>query len=523
MDPSAHPAYPEAMRARVQRRNDNRDEIVSATRLRKFIVCTRLPFMDLYGKPEERVEVPSQQRLFDRGLQHEEDVAITRGLVPTSRTTERAEESSLTRGYKDIALENILGTRHHLEIHVPTGEGTLELAASTERLMSAGVDGIYQGVLVTETWWGSPDWLCRERGASRFGGWHYSPVDAKAIAKAPERMHVLPVVFYALQLERLQGRRPDAVFVEGTFRSHRIRTEDHVGATMDAIASLEAMLRTKHDPGPQLGWRCARCAWRDVCQKDARRTGDLSLLPDLRPDHRAALRASGFQTVASLAAARPAALAPIPGVGRRALRVIQQAQSVRDGTPRVLAPEILPSKVPVEVFIDFESLPEPIFQPVVVYGVLVKRGREVQYHQLVAKTPTRRELERARNAFLLFIKGLPSSAPLFHYGAHEKTLLMKIGGAGATAIAQRLVDLYPIVRRGVALPVRSRSLKDAATAFGLRRRSTVADGLEAAALWQEWMTERTPALLRNLLQYNRDDLYLLAGLLAKLRKAASAR
>lgn len=120
-------------------------------------------------------------------------------------------------------------------------------------------------------------------------------------------------------------------------------------------------------------------------------------------------------------------------------------------------------------------------------------------------------------------KGSHQAAQLFHYGAHEKTLLMKIGGVGATTIAQRLVDLYPIVRRGVALPVRSRSLKDAATAFGLRRRSTVADGLEAAALWQEWITERTPALLRNLLQYNRDDLYLLAGLLAKLRKAVSAR
>lgn len=128
MDPSSHPAYPEAMRARVQRRNDNRDEIVSATRLRKFIVCTRLPFMDLYGKPEERVEVPSQQRLFDRGFQHEEDVAITRGLVPTSRTTELAEAPSLKRGYKDIALENILGTRQRLEIYVPTGESTLELA-----------------------------------------------------------------------------------------------------------------------------------------------------------------------------------------------------------------------------------------------------------------------------------------------------------------------------------------------------------------------------------------------------------
>jgi RNase H-like protein len=192
-------------------------------------------------------------------------------------------------------------------------------------------------------------------------------------------------------------------------------------------------------------------------------------------------------------------------------------------SPTWVAPELLPDKAPVEVFIDFESLPEMGFQPVVVYGVLVKRGREAQYHQFVVGARTRRQLEHARDSFMLLVESLPSGAPLFHYAAHEKTLVVKIGGARASAVAQRLVDLFPIVRHGVALPVRSRSLKDVATALGLRRRSTVADGLEAAELWLRWTEDHTPALLSELLRYNRDDLDLLAGLLAKLRGAASAR
>ena len=94
------------------------------------------------------------------------------------------EQKLLHSDFLNLLFENAL--RHEraviAEMVYETPEGsTLERrATSTLQLMQAGVDLIYQGVLLQAGESGIPDLLEKVKGNSRFGGYFYRPMDIKA-------------------------------------------------------------------------------------------------------------------------------------------------------------------------------------------------------------------------------------------------------------------------------------------------------------------------------------------------------
>lgn len=493
------------------------DPIISATRLRRFIMCRRQPYMDVYGPLDERVEPAALRWLHDLGIRHEEEVARTRGYSAVPRGAAEAAGAYATED-RELDQRVAGSSRRRTSYVIPSGATALEVAGETHRIMKEGFEGVRSGLLVVDNWWGSPDWLRKSKGRSALGPWHYYPIDAKATTKMPRRAHIVPTVFYALQLERIQGVRPEIV-VENRLERVEIETRPHVVETLQTIRKLERMLSHAEDPGPDLGSKCEKCSWRKVCHRNAVATNHLSLLPDTLPATRRVLLESGYKDVRALAAAQPADLTRIPHLRKLASRLVVQARSLDDGRIRFVSPDLLPQRSAVEAFIDFEAVPMLDAQPIVLYGVLITQGRNVRYEHALARELSRRELEIALRGFLSILADLGSDVPIFHWGNYEKGALRRQGFSEATALAERTVDLHQVVRKAAVLPLRSRNIKELGVSLGLHRTSDIETGLRAGDLWQQWRHDRNKNDLRELLKYNRDDLRLLAGTLRLLRAA----
>ena len=92
------------------------------------------------------------------------------------------------------------------------GQTHSETHSKTFTLMREGVPGLTQAVLHHPPLHGRPDLLRKVDGASLLGDFHYEPGDIKSSQKA-RGDQIAQVVFYALLLEHVQGRRPDHGFL----------------------------------------------------------------------------------------------------------------------------------------------------------------------------------------------------------------------------------------------------------------------------------------------------------------------
>lgn len=219
---------------------------ITATKLRRYVLCSRLPYLDEFAEADTPEETQANKRRYSLGVEHEESVALTRGWVTD-------------------CTEDFLGKPGT----VPAPPETVDQVEWTLEQMKQGTPVVAQGLLRWKDWSGRPDWLVRRDGHSRFGSWYYEPQDAKYGRKASPRSRVIPVGFYALLLEHIQGRRPEE------FRLHlgqevTCRTEDHADEVMEVIDELKNMLMGEKDPGPHLTTDCKYCVWLDVCKSDAR-------------------------------------------------------------------------------------------------------------------------------------------------------------------------------------------------------------------------------------------------------------
>ena len=77
----------------------------------------------------------------------------------------------------------------------------------TLKLMKAGVETIYQGVLRNDELQGIPDFLIKAEGHSLFGDYYYYPVDVKGASISRER-YLFQLASYSYLLGEVQGFTP---------------------------------------------------------------------------------------------------------------------------------------------------------------------------------------------------------------------------------------------------------------------------------------------------------------------------
>ena len=270
--------------------------VFSATDLVGFLACEHLTNLEraaLAGLVQRPMRVdPELDRVVKRGMQHERRFLDER----------RAEGLRI------------------VEITVPDGvergAGYRAAADATVAAMQAGAEVIYQATFFDGRWLGFADFLRRVDAPSALGPWSYEVWDTK-LARHTKGSAVLQLSLYSEQLARLQGRRPELMYVALGGSAHDVDRPPR-GRLLRLRAGRQAPVRGVHrsaaarSPTRRRRGRipvehCDICRWQlGLRGDDGARTDDLSLVAGITAHQRTALRTRDVPTRTRVGRAGPA-------------------------------------------------------------------------------------------------------------------------------------------------------------------------------------------------------------------------
>jgi predicted RecB family nuclease len=341
---------------------------------------------------------------------------------------------------------------------------------------------------------------------------------------------------------------------DGTHSIHR--WEDLVPEYLSAREGLIDLMHQRildPEPSPWGDERYRACGTKGcaACSEQIILTDDLFQVAGLRKTQRDKIRVAGFATLSDFAqASRREVLGAITGIGTDALAGLHLQASLQlatrnnpGGLPawEVLSEGVLgriPPADPADVFFDFEG--DPNYQGVhenagnvttsdesVWFGLEYLFGMWGQdigddgFLGLWADNFA--EEKRALEMFCTVMTARLNKNPgmhIYHYAPYERTrlaTLTKRHGIAKECVAQLLdgvlVDLYPIVMKGVRIGLPSYSLKALeALYFDAGTRTGIAGGGESVAAFVDYLTARSAGLTEEaiaikagIINYNRID------------------
>ncbi|WP_308797347.1 TM0106 family RecB-like putative nuclease [Agromyces silvae] len=408
----------------------------------------------------------------------------------------------------DAMLERAgtLGTEHELRVlaryREQFGDGVVEIeqpnvrdaaavasaVALTRDALLAGVPVVYQATFATDGFIGFADFIVRRPDG------RYRVQDSK-LARHARVTALLQLAAYAEQLDRLGIPLDDTVELllgDGTSSEHRL--DDITPVYRQRVARLRQLVDERvADDGP-VAWgdprymHDGRCP---TCELEVQANRDVLLVGSLRVTQREALAEAGITTIDALAASS----GPVPHLiestlenlrAQARLQLVAEAREREasgrrpEGSPPLPPPvevrdaeslAAIPAPNPGDLFFDFEG--DPLYTEGdatswnldYLWGMVDDRE---QYTALWAHSFA--EEREALLRFLELVKLRRQTHPdlhIYHYASYERTHLTSIAarhGVGEADVDQLLadgvlVDLYPIVKRGVRVGSRSYSIK----------------------------------------------------------------
>jgi len=290
----------------------------------------------------------------------------------------------------------------------------------------------------------------------------------------------------------LVGDHPGKVKLAGKYKEVRRIVEVLRVWTNQPASDAPPVVLNKH---------CPICPFRDACLQQAEKEDNLSLLDRMTPKLMRRYHDKGIFTVRQLShiykprRSRKKAKRQV----RHSLEL--QALAIRTGKVHVEHLPELP-RSPVELFLDFEGVPDSDFQYLA--GLLVCRGNEAEYEPFWADDATAEA--KMWSALIERLAAFPDS-PVYHYGSYEKkafATLAKRHGSGS-GLSDCLVNVASSVYGKVYFPVRSNGLKSLGGFLGATWTDPKASGLQSLVWRHRWEMTRDERFRQSLLQYNRED------------------
>ncbi len=433
-----------------------------------------------------------------------------------------------------------LGVRHE-KIHLATFKTVVDLSKKTmkERIqgtretVSRKASVIYQplleaGLVVNDAQCqvvGVPDLLIHDSG-------QYVIRDCKISRRINEKDH--PEIF--LQLDAYGW------LYEQTFGEPPARLEVYSGTgeiiplphgrgsfAMPLLRRILTLKEATTAPYSPVGWtKCGRCPFNHRCWPRAEQSGDVALVSGVDQGMAVALRARGVQTAEKLLktfSERQLARLRRPWgggmrrVGKQAQSVLQMAHALTSGEEILLAQPRIPEH-PNYVMFDLEGLPPQLdeMEKIYLWGLQVFGQEPGEYQAAVAGFGIDGD-QQGWVDFLAKAGGILDrygDLPFVHWHHYERVRLEMyleryddLDGTGAR-VHQNLLDLLPITREAIALPLPSYSLKVVEDYVGFQRAAEDYGGDWAMATYIEATeTENEAAraqLLDEILAYNKEDL-----------------
>lgn len=299
-----------------------------------------------------------------------------------------------------------------------------------------------------------------------------------------------------------------------------------------ALSELSRILRIRRlpeAPYSPVGWsKCSHCGFMDKCWKEALAARDVALVYGVDQSLALTLRGIGVETYdqllenfnsVSLSDLKRPRGAKMQRVGKSASQILTMAESFKTGKEIHLAQPELPESDHYVMF-DLEGIPPHMdeLQKIYLWGVQVYGMTNGPFLPAVAG----HGVEGDQSAWQTFLRNMETifgqfgEIPIVHWHHYEKSnverYIERFGDPDGTGdrVLENMVDVLPLVKSSIALPLPGYSLKLVEKHVGFKRTQDEYGGDWAIAKYIEAI-ETNDAQLRSkimdeILTYNREDL-----------------
>jgi predicted RecB family nuclease len=452
--------------------------------------------------------------------------------------------------YHDHVLELLieLGERHeqaYLDYLETAGKSVVEIKEfggqqSVEKTIEAirsGVDVIAQASLVSLPWRGRADFLIKVDQPSQLGGWSYEVADAK-LAQTTRAGTVLQLCLYTEILSALQGAPPAMMYVVrpgDPFEIESLRVADFMAYYRMVKGHFESHIDSgPHDGSyPEPNPHCQICDWWRSCNDTWRGDDHLKFVAGMGKAQIAELDGHAIRTLEAFAAAdEPLPAPPKRGSIQTFEKLQRQAQiqveGRNTGEPKYAFNDIeeqrgflrLPVPSEGDIFFDIEGYPRAIGDSLeYLLGYVTHDAGNTTYHRLWGLN--KREERRAFADFMDFVMQRWAEWPdmhIYHFAPYEPSALKRLATRHAIREAEldqllraeRLVDLYAVVRQAIRASVESYSIKELERFYGYEREEVLRDASRSLRSVERMIEldltdQLTPEHREVIERYNKDD------------------
>ena len=406
-------------------------------------------------------------------------------------------------------------------------------AARTLEAIRTRVPVIYQGEFrVPTTIGGTPVEIVGRPDYLILDGSNYLIRDSKLSRQVDEKHHeeiVLQVQLYGWLYERAVG-----------IQAKRLEVHTGTGAIVEvpydggvaALAKLAEVLTIKQmatEPYEPIGWsKCGSCSFAETCWPRALEQQDVSLVMEVDQGLARQLHGDGILTAGELVAGYDANRlselkrpwgAKQQKVGKKADRILLNAEVLTTKQERLLASPVLPASENFVMF-DLEGLPPQLddLEKIYLWGLQVFGKRQSKFMGVTAgfgvggdREGWEKFLETADGIFTEY-----GDIPFVHWHHYERVhielYIQRYSDSDGVAarVLRNLLDLLPVTKNAIVLPVPSYSLKVVEQYVGFKRSQDEYGGSWAMAqfiLATETNDEaERKARMAEILRYNQEDL-----------------
>ncbi|MBS3148435.1 TM0106 family RecB-like putative nuclease [Candidatus Woesearchaeota archaeon] len=336
---------------------------------------------------------------------------------------------------------------------------------------------------------------------SVFGDFHYTIREIKS-AKNIKREYVLQGAFYNYLIGLVQGYVPQKfTLINREEESFDYEYKRYEGDLLEVLKGIREVLSGKEvSPAAKL----CKWPWESYCLKRAIEADDVSIVPNVGAQVKRKLNAVGVKSASDLA--KFTGEVDIPPATFKKIQF--SAKAWVEKKPVIISKPKLP-KSNVEIFLDFEGTdeletPEGLMKVDYLVGLLVRENGEERFVPFVSESIDGEK--KMMMDFFEFIRKYPK-APIYHYSSYESTHMRSLGqkyGVDVSGITKNMIDLLSVVKKCVAFPTISNSLKDIGKFLGYSWRG-MADAQESIVLYLEFLDTKKRETLQRIVDYNEDD------------------
>lgn len=350
---------------------------------------------------------------------------------------------------------------------------------------------------------------------------HYEPIIFSSSNKIQAEDKV-ELAFIGYVISKQLNCLPDkgtVVLIDGS--TVKVKLAENIKKCLPNVEALQGWLMQESGlPPVTLNKHCSYCEFQRACKETAIQEDSLSLLGGITKKQILKFEKKGIFTIKQLSFLyRPRKRGRRSRVERVAHKYELQALALRTGNIYIQDKPVEIPKQDVEIFIDFESLPDESF--FYLFGLVVCQANKQEHFQFWATSKNNEE--SAWKDFVSVI-GQYGHCPMFHYGSFENKAILTLGeryGTPTKAILERLFNINSCIYGKLYFPVYSNSLKDICNYLDLPWSSPNASGLQSI-VWRHEYDQNKDDSYRELLHiYNLEDCLNLKGLTEHLRLIAT--